>query len=95
MKNIAYNNIIYGELKTENEPFDGDLDLKNITHKVFNLVIANGKLYGDVEFLDTPKCKIINDVIDCSFSFKTRGELNNIIAIDCYLTLPGRSMDQT
>lgn len=61
--NNKINNIIgvlYGEIGS---PISLDISLSNVSHSIKNLTFEDNKIYGDVEFLGTPKTHSILNIL--------------------------------
>lgn len=100
LNSIARKEVVFGQIKIDGVFYEADItdlkiDILKISHKVFNFEVRNGKLYGDVEFLDTPNGRSIENYRDKPLSVRPRGtgsisksnviEQYDIIAFDCYV----------
>lgn len=94
---IAKNKVVYGELSPVGDRFD--LNVEDCSHKVVNLDVRNGVLYGDVQVLKTPMGELLSlygQYKSTKIEFRPRGTGQidektmtvtdyNIIALDCYM----------
>jgi len=60
------NSPLYGELGQDNNSFD--ISLKNISHTIENIYVDDNSIYGNIRILDTPKGKIVKELLNNSQS---------------------------
>ena len=68
------NNSFFGELGFPVDRND-DIDLEKISHRVINLYKKDDGLYADIEILDTPNGRILEQLVNTGIrvGFRTRG----------------------
>lgn len=68
---------LFGELGT---PDRFDVSILNISHSIKNLTLIDGKVYGDVKFLDTPNGRLGKtnvEIHNYKFGIRSTGTSNN------------------
>lgn len=58
---ISIDGVLFGELGT---PSNLDIHLKNVSHSIKNLIYSEGKIYGDIKFLDNEKGAFAKELIE-------------------------------
>lgn len=53
---------IYGHI-SDDDNNDIGVNLKNVSHVIDNLELFENELYGDIKILDTPKGKVLSDLM--------------------------------
>lgn len=62
MEQLNNKSTIYGELGQDNASMD--VTLSNVSHTVENIYINDNAIYGDIRILDTPKGKIVKELLN-------------------------------
>lgn len=71
LSSICSNGYVYGEMGF---PDRFEVSLQNVSHMITDLKIENSVLYGKVKILDTPKGKILKELVDNNLIvFRPRG----------------------
>lgn len=61
---------MYGELVQDNLITPYSINLSEITHKIKNVSLINDTLVSEIDILDTPKGKIVQELIKENIPFK-------------------------
>jgi hypothetical protein len=93
LKKIAKKDVVYGELSPTTLRTDSQID--QCSHKIVNLDVRNGVLYGDVQVLQNPTGELFTmvgqyKISKIEFIPRSTGKSNtdtdcDIIALDCYM----------
>jgi len=64
------NNVLYGEIHEERDMLCDLVRLSNVSHTIKNVFLRDGKIYGEVTWLDTPSGRIMRELLRNNFQAK-------------------------
>jgi len=62
--------LLYGEIHEEREILCDVVSLSNVSHVIKNVFLRDGKIYGEVTWLDTPSGRIMKELLRNNFQAK-------------------------
>ena len=62
--------LLYGEIHEEREILCDVVSLSNVSHVIKNIFLRDGKIYGEVTWLDTPSGRIMKELLRNNFQAK-------------------------